>query len=161
MSIVVSSTTSFKQKAIEPAGLISRGIAGASEIVEKATFLRAKGNVELARTILKRAAAEYIKHGPDFAASASCASALYRTHNNDLEKATAARDILSSVGPTFNYRGEIVNTEVLIGIAGSRKDHPDKIYMQTILEPIRLARPKEEGLRNKIREKARSRSMSL
>ena len=116
--------------------LIQRNIGGASELWEKASNLKSKGKVELARTVLRQGAIQFIRSN-DFTSGAILASAYYRTFGSEREKYFAALNLVKSAG-RLSTGGE---SEVLVGIAGDRNStHPFKKEIVAIVEPLKFAK---------------------
>ncbi len=115
--------------------LVQRNIGGASELLEKAPDLKLRGKTELARTVLKQGAIQFIRSN-DFTSGAILASAYYRTFGSEREKYFAALNLVKSAGHLSN--GD--KSEVLVGIAGDKHStHPFKKEIIAIVEPLKFA----------------------
>ena len=142
-------TDAVQSRYPEIKALIQRNIGGAGELLEKALDLKSKGKTELARTILKQGAIQFIRSN-DFASGATLASAYYRTFQTDKEKYFAALNLLKSVG----HLSPDCESEVLVGIAGDKKStHPFRREIIAIVEPLKFA--------NQVRQETRIEEAAL
>lgn len=137
MSLMVSG---LLQNAIDRypkiSALVQRNIGGAGELLDKASDLKSKGKIELARTVLKQGAIQFIR-GNDFASGAVLASAYYRTFSSEREKYFAALNLVKSTEHLSN--GD--KPEALVGIAGDKTSlHPFKKEITAIVEPLRFGK---------------------